>query len=285
MLTIFSIPKPFIGHVGLIQRNAMASWRRLVPGADIILFGADAGVAEAAQEFGARHEPVLAANEYGTPLVSDAFARARWLATQPLLMYSNADMLYDESLLRSLKAVASCDLFLLSGQRWDHDIGCDLVAALDDRWHSLFAQRSMAGRLKGPAAMDYFVFPRTLDFGMPEFAVGRVGWDSWLVWRCRERSIPIIDATADIAALHQNHSYSDLLLGCQHHGGPERDLNIRVAGGLGHLLTLREASHQLVAGRVQTPTGWRLCTARLATNSAYLWLLAFKRWLWQLVES
>jgi hypothetical protein len=281
MLTLFSIPKPFEGHIGLIQRNALASWRRLAPQTELILFGADAGVARAAQQFGARHEPVLAANAYGTPLISDAFARARCVATQSLLMYSNADMLYDESLLRALKAVADRGSFLLSGQRWDDDIKYDLVTALDDHWRSLFAQRSTHGRLHGFSAMDYFVFPRTLDFGMPEFAVGRVGWDSWLVWRCRQLGIPVIDATADVAALHQNHTYSSLARGCQHWHGPERDLNIRQAGGLSHLLTLREASHQLVAGRVQTPTSWRRYTARLATRSVYLRLLAFKRWLLQ----
>ena len=26
MLTIFTIPKPFIGHIGVIQRNAIMSW-------------------------------------------------------------------------------------------------------------------------------------------------------------------------------------------------------------------------------------------------------------------
>jgi len=279
VLTIFTIPKLFADDIGLIQRNAIASWRRLAPRIELILFGADAGVAEAANEFGARHEPVVATNAYGTPLISDAFAKARRIATQPLLMYSNADMLYNESLPRALKAVVDRGSFLLSGQRWDLDIEHDLVTASDEHWCALFDQRSIRGRLHGFAAMDYFVFPRMLDFGMPGFAVGRIGWDSWLVWRCRQLGIPVIDATADVAALHQNHSYSSLARGCQIWHGPERDLNIRQAGGLRHLLTLREASHQLVAGRVRTAAGWRRCTAWLATRSAYLRLLAFKRWL------
>lgn len=29
MLTIFATPKPFQGHVGIIQRNAIGSWVRL----------------------------------------------------------------------------------------------------------------------------------------------------------------------------------------------------------------------------------------------------------------
>ena len=143
MLTIFTIPKLFADDIGLIQRNAIASWRRLAPRIELILFGADAGVAEAANEFGARHEPVVATNAYGTPLISDAFAKARRIATQPLLMYSNADMLYNESLPRALKAVVDRGSFLLSGQRWDLDIEHDLVTASDEHWCALFDQRSI----------------------------------------------------------------------------------------------------------------------------------------------
>jgi hypothetical protein len=277
MLTIFTIPKPFSGHIGIIQRNALASWRRLLPRAELVLFGMDNGVAEAAREFGARHEPVLAVNAFGTPLVSDAFARARRGAAHPLLMYSNADMLYDGSLVAAMRAVKDHGSFLLSGRRWDVDIGHDLVGAPEESWRSVFSERSARGRLHGHSAMDFFVLPRTLDLGMPEFAVGRVGWDSWMIWRCRQLGIPVIDATADVAALHQNHSYSSLQLGCQRWHGPERDLNIRSAGGLGHMLSLREATHLLVGGRVCAPTGWRHYAARFATRPAYLRFLALKR--------
>ena len=39
MLTIFSTPKPFRGHIGVIQRNAIESWKRIHPDVEIILFG------------------------------------------------------------------------------------------------------------------------------------------------------------------------------------------------------------------------------------------------------
>lgn len=284
MLTLFSIPKPFAGHIGIIQRNALACWRRLAPDVDIILLGSDSGVAEAAREFGATHVPEIPANEYGTPLISAAFAQARQLSRQPYLMYSNADMLYDESLLAALNRMRPLPAFLLSGQRWDHDIREDLGRAGAAEWRALFAQRAIRGVLRGPSAMDYFVFPRQLDLGMPGFAVGRVGWDSWMVWKCRQDRVPVIDATADIAALHQNHTYASLARGCQHQQGPERTLNIRLAGGLANLLTLREASHELVAGRIRPPAGWRGCRSRLATMRPYQLLLALKRRILQAVN-
>ena len=67
MLTILSTPKPFVGHIGLIQRNAIGSWVRLSPRPQIILFGDSAGVHEVAAEFGLEHVPSVDANEFGTP--------------------------------------------------------------------------------------------------------------------------------------------------------------------------------------------------------------------------
>lgn len=284
MLTLFTIPKPFTGHIGVIQRNALASWRRLAPTVEIILLGSDCGVADAAQEFGAIHVIEIPANDYGTPLISAAFAQVRQLSRQPYLMYSNADMLFDESLLTALDRVRHLPAFLLSGQRWDHEIHNNLCRSSPEDWRTLFAQRSIRGVLRGPSAMDYFVFPRLLDLGMPGFAVGRVGWDSWMVWKFRQDRVPVIDATADIAALHQNHTYASLERGCQHQQGPERTLNIQLAGGLANLLTLREASHELAAGSLRPPTGWRGCRSRLATVRTYQQLLAFKRWIQQVTN-
>ncbi len=277
MLTIFSIPKPFVGHIGVIQRNALTSWFRLGPKIEVLLLGNDTGVAEAAREFGAKHVPDIAVNEYGTPLISDAFARAANGSTRPLLLYSNADILFDWTLLAGAEAVWSKPAFLLSGRRWDMEITIDLGEAPEQFWTELFAQRINRGRLHGSAGMDYMLFRRDHSFSMPEFAVGRVGWDSWLVWKCRMSGVPVIDATTDVHVIHQNHDYTTLKLGYQHVRGPERDLNIRAAGGLSHLLTLREASHHLVGGLL-TPPSWPDCIfAMLGPTRPYQKLLALKR--------
>ena len=50
MFTIFTIPKPFQGHIGTIQRNAIQSWTLLHPRPEIILFGSEAGTAQVAAE-------------------------------------------------------------------------------------------------------------------------------------------------------------------------------------------------------------------------------------------
>src|SRR6266851_2094454 len=52
ILTIFSAPKAFSGHVGIIQENAIRSWLSLKPTPKIILFGDDAATAGFARGLG-----------------------------------------------------------------------------------------------------------------------------------------------------------------------------------------------------------------------------------------
>jgi len=80
MLTLLSAPKPFRGHIGVIQTNAITSWLRLSPPCEVVLFGDDEGVADAAQRTGARHVPQVARNQYGTPILSDVFDQGAALA-------------------------------------------------------------------------------------------------------------------------------------------------------------------------------------------------------------
>ena len=55
MITFFTTGKPFTGRNGVSQRNALASWKRVAPDAEVILFGDEEGAAETARELGIRH--------------------------------------------------------------------------------------------------------------------------------------------------------------------------------------------------------------------------------------
>src|SRR5258708_10800973 len=67
VLTLFTSPKPFDGHIDVIQRNALRSWR-LLPGCEVIIFGDEHGSAEMAREIEARHVPGVALSAAGTPI-------------------------------------------------------------------------------------------------------------------------------------------------------------------------------------------------------------------------
>ena len=77
MITIFSIPKAFEGHIGIIQRNAIISWLKLKNHPEIILFGNESGTEEICKEFNLKFIPDVKVNEYGTPLCNDMFKRAQ----------------------------------------------------------------------------------------------------------------------------------------------------------------------------------------------------------------
>ena len=55
MFTLFTTPKPFQGHIGVIQRNALRSWKRLHPDVEVMLFGDDEGAAESLEVLDHRH--------------------------------------------------------------------------------------------------------------------------------------------------------------------------------------------------------------------------------------
>jgi hypothetical protein len=65
MLTFFTTAKPFVGHSGIIQRNALRSWKLLDPDVEVILFGDEEGAAEVSGELGLRHETKVERDERG----------------------------------------------------------------------------------------------------------------------------------------------------------------------------------------------------------------------------
>ena len=123
MLTIFTTAKPFRGHTGVIQRNALQSWKALHLDIEIILFGDDPGAAEAAQELGLHHEPFVERNEFGTKRVDYLFARAQAIAQHEILCYVNCDIILMQDFRRAIERVRAIHReFLMGGRRWDTDI-------------------------------------------------------------------------------------------------------------------------------------------------------------------
>jgi hypothetical protein len=119
MLTFFSTPKPFQGHINVIQRNALRSWQRVHPDAEILLFGDDKGASEVCAELGIRHVPGVRENRYGTKYLASIYDQAQELARHNLLCHVNCDILLLDDFRRSVERVAGAsDPFLLAGRRW-----------------------------------------------------------------------------------------------------------------------------------------------------------------------
>lgn len=254
LLTIFSAPKPFTDpHIAVIQRNAVGSWIRL-PKTDVFLVGEEDGLTEAAREFGVKHLTGVARNVEGTPLVSSIFALARQASDSPLLVYVNADILLTPELVDSTRQVmAKINKFLLVGQRWDLDVTAPLDFS-DDWAVRLQNDTRVRGELHRPLGSDYFIYPRDCFTDMPDFAIGRAGWDNWMIYKSRKEGWATVDATASIMAVHQNHDYSHLPGGQPHYHLPETYENIRLAGGREITrFTLLDTNRQLVSGQLRHP--------------------------------
>jgi len=202
-ITIFSCPKSFIGHNAIIQENSLHNWCSL--GMGVILLGNDPGIAEAAGKYGCCHIAELEKTEYGTPLLSDIFAKAQKACETPLICYSNADILFPFELLTAVDLVAKrFKNFLITGQRWNMDVSSLITA---DNVKVLMQSRHQVGELYRPDGMDYFVFPCGM-VTMPPFVIGRPAWDNWMVWDALSKKIPIVDASSYITIIHQNHDYA-----------------------------------------------------------------------------
>lgn len=55
--------------------------------------------------------------------------------------------------------------------------------------------------------MDYFVFSKGALRDIVSPGIGRLYWDHWIVWRALSRKVPVIDVSAVVIAVHQNHDY------------------------------------------------------------------------------
>lgn len=256
MLTIFSSPKPFRGHIGLIQRNAIGSWLALGSEVEVFLIGDEEGLAQAAQEYGIRVFPEVERNELGTPLISSIFEIASREARYDTLCYVNADILFLEDLLPAIqRARERLPRFLVIGQRWDLEVFETLE--FRDRWAATFRERLREkGKSHPPAGSDYFVFQRGTFRQIPDFALGRAGWDNWMIYAGRAARLPVIDASGTITVVHQDHDYSHLPDGQPHYRLPESKQNVTLAGGQEMVFTLEDADWQMTKeGLLRKP--WR----------------------------
>ena len=255
----------------MIQRNAIRSWTLLHPDAEVILFGDEDGAAEAARELGIRHEPEVQRNEHGTKYLAPIFDRAQELARNEILCYVNCDILLTADFRAAIERVAAAHKrFLMVGRRWDVNLREPMDFAQPD-WHErLRALVLQQGRQRPPQWIDYFAFSRGLyREQIPPFVIGRPGWDNWLLWHARASGAQVVDASAVVLAVHQNHDYSYHPQGEKGvWEGEEAQRNYALLGGGRYFRTIENATHWLTPSRMRR--NWRhwYALGRRATASA-----------------
>jgi len=247
MLTIFSVPKAFKGHISVIQRNAIKSWTLLLPPPEIILFGKDEGTAECAREFGARYEPEIATNEYGTPLLNDMFRRAESASSHPWIWYVNADILLLGNFMNAFRQVSQqLQKFLLVTERINMDIreSIQFTTGWEERLLRLAREEGVRW---GPTGIDVFAYPKGFYPRVPDFGLGRLWFDQWLIKAARQMKAPVVDASLVAPVLHQNHDYNHVPGGAEWvWKGKEAEHNLALYGEKPHSYTLLDVTHELL---------------------------------------
>jgi hypothetical protein len=126
---------------------------------------------------------------------------------------------------------------------------------------------------------------------IPPFAIGRTMWDNWLIWRARASGAMVIDATASLTAIHQNHGYNHHPQGAEGvWKGPEAHRNEELAGGMDRYFTIADATHRLADGKIRRWTDstharryWK--TLPVLWKPAGIWMgmrVGIRRWLYNL---
>jgi len=242
----------------VIQRNAIRSWTLLHSDVEVILFGDEDGATEAARDLHVRQEAQVRRNAYGTPCLDFLFDRAQEIARHDVLCFLNCDILLMDDFREAVQRVAaSRQRFLMVGRRWDTDLGESVDFAQPDWQQRLRARVLQHGRQRPAQWIDYFAFPRGLyqDQILP-FAVGRPGYDNWLVWKTRALGVPVVDASSAVLAVHQNHDYSHLPQGQKGFwDGEETQRNYQLMGGWRHFHTIENAAYRLTPGGLRW--NWR----------------------------
>ncbi len=203
MLTIFAVPKAFQGDDGRVQRNALRTWSEVAD--EILLFGDDPGVAEAARDFDVRHLPDVARSPSGKPLLDGIFDQAQRHASSDHLLYVNADIIVLPDFVH-----AAADVWrhrprgLVVSRR--QEIALEVELGADGAgWQTIIRKRvADEGRLANEFAINVFAFPRGAVTGMPPFVVGRPGWDNWMIYHALEQRRPVINVTPLCGVVHQD---------------------------------------------------------------------------------
>lgn len=254
-ITIFALPKAFVGNANRIQSNAFRSWMQLSPAVDVLLVGDEEGIADFAAEHNVAHVGTVNRNSSGTPLVSDAFSIAHQVSSSATLVYCNSDVILDQSFVRAMEALANQKQFerwLGIGQRTD--VAIDRELNFNDEVELQWLEKHCVanGEKSSHVCKEYFAFSRSLFEDVPPFAVGRGNWDNWMVASVKPMGVPVIDLSGLVTAIHQSHDYTHMQgsrMNCYVNGEEARE-NQRLAGGR-NLISGAVCTHRLEADKVE----------------------------------
>ncbi|MGY5852888.1 MAG: hypothetical protein RTU92_04915 [Candidatus Thorarchaeota archaeon] len=201
-ISIFSLPKGFDDpSTDLAQRNSIQSWMYLVPRPEIILLGDDPGVAEVTREYNLVHAPQIELSSHGNPLIRSLLEVGQETSSNEIVCFISCDIIVPPNLQECILVVADLfEKFLTVALRRDTRITY-AIDFTNDNW----ANKLPRGKAHQPWAIDFYGFRKGLWSDIPPFAIGRSGWDNYLMTKALEADASVVDLTKVVRLTHQNH--------------------------------------------------------------------------------
>ena len=252
MITFFTTPKAFHGHIGIIQTNAINSWSYLQPKPEIFLVGNDEGIVDHVNRLGLKHLSLSTT----VPILDELFDKIRKAASYPYLCFINSDIILLDDFMPIFEQVSQkFEKFLMISSRWNLDIETILPLEKEEDRNHLRNQAIKKHDMYPAAGSDFFVFNKEMYKEMPAFMKGRGFYDNWLICQAKKEGAKVIDTSSDIIAVHQNHDYAHI------QGMTEQDRtinytrieqgkkNLKLAGGQKNIYTNYDSDYVLIEGQ------------------------------------
>jgi hypothetical protein len=231
LITLYTTIKPMYRDEEIKnQTAAIESWTKLRPEVDILIVGREKGVDSLIDNYGICLVGPVKRNEYGTPLVNDVIRLGETHSGTDLVCMINADDILDLYFLDAIHKLNKIDKFVAFGRR-------TLFGESDGLHWSTIDKHG---------AKDYFIYRKSEHpFGeIPDFAFGRITYDSWLAGAALKNGFKLIDATYEITVKHPDHDYNHMNKGDDWiWKGPEAHANVALRGNIGGYF--EDATHKL----------------------------------------
>ncbi|MEW6087461.1 MAG: hypothetical protein AB1498_04090 [bacterium] len=250
MLTLFTVPKPFTGKFNIIQRNSIQSWIRIKSNPEIVLFDKHEGTEKISKELSIRNISDIPHNEFGTPLVNSIFEKAHAAANYDVVCYLNTDIILTDSFIYGIQKArefSGDNKFLITGRRWSIYLDRPWNFNKGDWQEGLVKYRGYNGFLGGNSHIDYFIFPKDIDWEMPPFLLERGAWEGWFIYNAIKMDIPVIDATDFMTAYHQEHFNFDPEIANKPQIKAEIRKNKKLGGSFPNQYNILDSTHILTS--------------------------------------
>jgi hypothetical protein len=202
-LTILTTMKPMLPEFIEEQTNALLSWQHLKIKPEIIVFGDDQGVPEFCKAHSIKNVPVIKKNIKGIPLMNDIVNQGyTYCEDEQYVAYINADIVLLDDF---------CDTLAVFDKQYPNIKSCLLTAirynitnfkSLDfnKNWRKKIDR--FDGHWSLPNGVDLFVHKKGNFKDMPNFAIARFFFDSWMLDHAIKNFDMCVNMTATMKMYH-----------------------------------------------------------------------------------